>query len=88
MMYSLPLRRTILLSAVRFLRDVLTFITRIKNRMSRCVGREVYVRALVLPGLGSLVAEGDPPFGEVVGGHLHFDPVAGEDADVMEPHLA
>ena len=31
---------------------------------------------------------GDPAAGEVVGRQLHRDPVAGEDPDVIHPHLA
>src|SRR5690554_5826136 len=35
-----------------------------------------------------LVAVDDPPAGEVVRRELHHDPVLGQDADVVLPHLA
>src|SRR5450631_4065523 len=35
---------------------------------------------------GSLVAVGDPPPGQVVGGDLHLHLVSGEDADAVHPH--
>src|SRR5664280_1746525 len=38
------------------------------------------------PGL--LVAVGDPPPGQVVGGDLHLHLVPGEDADAVHPHLS
>src|SRR5262249_33223112 len=36
----------------------------------------------------SLIAVDDPPAGEIVRGELHDDPVLGQDADVVLPHLA
>ena len=37
---------------------------------------------------GSLVAIGDPTSAEVVGGQFHLHLVAGQDSDVVHPHLS
>jgi hypothetical protein len=34
------------------------------------------------------MAEGNPAFGEIVGGHFHHDLVAGQDADEVQPHFS
>jgi len=39
-------------------------------------------------GALSTVAEGNPGFAEVVGGHFHIDSVTYADADEVFPHLA
>src|SRR5690606_3730262 len=39
-------------------------------------------------GCWLLVAVDDPPAGQVVGRKLHHDPILGQDADVVLPHLA
>src|SRR5262245_56667444 len=51
-----------------------------------------FMTSLPVPGRSrqqrSLVAVGDATAGQVVRRELHLDPVAGEDADVVHPHLA
>lgn len=41
-----------------------------------------------LDGENGLQPVGDPAFGQIIGADLQFDPVAGQELDLIHPHLA
>jgi hypothetical protein len=83
-MYSLPLRRTILQSALRFLIDALTFMTVINYWLIR-FKLSVFPSAVFV---FLLIPVNDPSAAQVIRAHFHTYLVSREDADVVHSHLA
>ena len=83
-MYSFPLRRTILQSALRFFTDARTFIVLLIYKVSklRLPGFQPSQRKWLL-----FIPENDPSTCEVVWAHFYANFIAGQNADVVHSHF-
>src|SRR5690348_1514526 len=91
MMRTIPSRRTTLQCSHSFLMEGRTFIASLVVSGSTRGFRPIRLHpgtAGRRQGRRLLEAVDDAAAGQVVGSHLHEDPVAGEDADEVLPHLS